>query len=400
MLRGAQPVRRRAAVLPLTAILLVVLLGMVAFAVDTGHICTTEAQLQNAADSAALAGASQLLIPYVPGSPSANTMTQNAVNNATAQAQLYAGYHSAGGVTLTLPAGDVVVGYQATPGSGSLTAWATGGTFPNTVEVTTKRTASTNGRLPLFFAPVVGIKDWRGSATAKATCNLASTGVTGFSGSPAAPLPPLLPIAVDNNFWTTFLTTGKSPDGTVYDTYTATLPTPQVQPPNNVSSGADGIPEFVEIYPNATSSGNFGLVSLRNSAATDVGTYNTWFGNGPSATDLSSFGTGGLQATPASPVTMYGGPGLKSVLISTIQAAIGQPRAVPLFSAYTGSGSNMQYTVVGFAGVTIVSATGSGSNISVIVQPMIFINPNVTTKSGAVTGSSFLYPTSPLTLTY
>ena len=52
---------RRGAVTPLAAIMMVVIMAFVALGVDLGYIAVVHAQLQNAADSAALAGASQLL---------------------------------------------------------------------------------------------------------------------------------------------------------------------------------------------------------------------------------------------------------------------------------------------------------------------------------------------------
>jgi hypothetical protein len=70
-----------------------------------------------------------------------------------------------------------------------------------------------------------------------------------------------------------------------------------------------------------------------------------------------------------------------------------------LFSAYSSQGSNTQYTIVGFVGATVVSATGSGSNLSVVVQPCIVIDPTVTTGGTASSGSSGIFPTSPLRLT-
>lgn len=63
--------KRTGAVIPLTAILLVPILAMVAFSVDTGWVTHTENQLQSAADAAALAGAGQLASGftqyYLPG---------------------------------------------------------------------------------------------------------------------------------------------------------------------------------------------------------------------------------------------------------------------------------------------------------------------------------------------
>jgi hypothetical protein len=73
---------------------------------------------------------------------------------------------------------------------------------------------------------------------------------------------------------------------------------------------------------------------------------------------------------------------------------------VALFSSYSGNGANTTYKVVGFAGVTIVQATGKGSNMQVTIQPMMVTDPTATT-SGSSWGSStnsFIGPTSPLAL--
>jgi hypothetical protein len=51
---------------------------------------------------------------------------------------------------------------------------------------------------------------------------------------------------------------------------------------------------------------------------------------------------------------------------------------------------------VGFAGVTIVSATGQGNNVQIIVQPIVTVDSTATTGSGG--GSSFVYPTTPISL--
>jgi len=51
---------RRGVVAPLTAILMVVMLGMIAFAVDIGYITLSRNQAQDSADSAALAAVNKL----------------------------------------------------------------------------------------------------------------------------------------------------------------------------------------------------------------------------------------------------------------------------------------------------------------------------------------------------
>lgn len=390
---------RRGTVVPLTAVVMIVLLGMVAFAVDVGLMCWTKAELQNAADAGALAGAAKLIRPQVPGSQSQDAAAVQVIAEAKAEAQRFVGYHRAGGVGLTLPAQDVVVGYEAASSRGDVPAWGSGQPYPNAVQVTTRRGQEANGPVGLFFAPALGIKTWSGGATAVAYFKPGNAGVTGFTTT-KAPLPKLLPITIDVNFWNTFLATGKSPDGTVHDVFTAKLPTSQQQPPANVSAGGDGVPEFQDGYPNNNSPGNFGLINLRlTNPQNDMPAFSNWILNGPSASDLDSFGASGYQATPAAPVDVKGGPGLKSSLQPDFQAIIGETRAVPLFSSYSGNGSNTFYKVVGFAAVTVVKATGRGSNLEVVLQPMILINPNATTQPGAQTVNGFIYPSTPISLT-
>ena len=65
MLRFARKQRRdrRGNILVLTALVLVTMLSVVAFAVDLGLIVTAKSQLQRTADAAALAGASAIYVP-------------------------------------------------------------------------------------------------------------------------------------------------------------------------------------------------------------------------------------------------------------------------------------------------------------------------------------------------
>ena len=94
---------RAAAIAPLTAVLLIPLLAMVAFAVDIGWISLTQSDLQNAADAAALAAAGQMTNGFVsynlPGQTAANQNSILNTSEASARtfAKHYAGYNAAGG---------------------------------------------------------------------------------------------------------------------------------------------------------------------------------------------------------------------------------------------------------------------------------------------------------------
>jgi Flp pilus assembly protein TadG len=57
-----RPFRRPGNVIPIMAILAVFLVGMVAFAIDTGYVAGTRTRLQAATDSGALAGCEKLMV--------------------------------------------------------------------------------------------------------------------------------------------------------------------------------------------------------------------------------------------------------------------------------------------------------------------------------------------------
>src|SRR5262249_31940708 len=150
---------RRGALAPLTAVLLIPVLGMIAFSVDLGWVTHTQNELQSAADASALAGAGQLrsgwVQYYLPGQTSANktTILNNSSTKARTYAKTYAGCNSAGDVSsLTLLDADITLGY--TDSGGTFTALASYSGYPNTVQVVLRRDNSANNPLPMFFAQV------------------------------------------------------------------------------------------------------------------------------------------------------------------------------------------------------------------------------------------------------
>src|SRR5947199_9703428 len=93
---------RRGSVVPLVAILLVPFTAMVAFAADMAWIVQARADLQNAADAAALAGVEQLQSGFVQYSLPGQTLQSSILATAEASARTYAknfaSYNKAGGV--------------------------------------------------------------------------------------------------------------------------------------------------------------------------------------------------------------------------------------------------------------------------------------------------------------
>src|SRR5512139_2755407 len=137
------------------AILLTVLIGFAALAVDVGYIMVTRNELQNIADAAALAGARWLgneyqgmtyehQMAYVCDPSAIQTVVQQVA------AQSFAGSLEG----LTVNPGDIRIGdwnQNATP---PLTETLNA---PDAVSVTVRRDGAANGPITTFFARVFGV---------------------------------------------------------------------------------------------------------------------------------------------------------------------------------------------------------------------------------------------------
>jgi Flp pilus assembly protein TadG len=372
---------RRGAVAVLIAILLVPLLGLLAFGIDAGWIALTKTELQNAADAAALAGAGQLMNGYVlynlPGETNQAGILNTAKTNAIAQAKLVATRNGAGAVkALVLNDADVEFGF--TDAQGAYSTLAQHGGYPNTVKVVLRRDNSANTPLTLFFGRIVGMNSTTVSATAAATTFAGR--VTAFD--PGAGLNGrLLPVAFDMNAWNQYLANGRSPDGTIH-------------------AGPNGAPQ-IDVYPSPTNApGNFGLVTI-GTPTNSASDYETWVSQGPTPADIAYLKNNGLlPVSLTAPEWWDGSPGLKSSLSGAFSdlASAGTHKLIPLFkpastSPYQGpkgQGSNSYYDIVGFAGVTITQAGGNGGNLNVSVQPCAVIDPTAVydTTTIAPTGTT------------
>jgi Flp pilus assembly protein TadG len=148
--QSRRPQPNRGAVAVLAAFLLVMLLAMVAFAVDLGYIAHAQTELQRSADAAALAAASQL--PDQAAAIAAAVATSR--DNQT-------------GVAPPIDPADIEFGFwnrdTVTFGDSAL------GGSPSAVRVTIRRTAAGGNALNLFFGQLLGRK--RADVTATATAS-------------------------------------------------------------------------------------------------------------------------------------------------------------------------------------------------------------------------------------
>lgn len=373
---------RRGAVIVMVALMLIVLFACTALCIDIGWATLAKSELQNAADSAAAAGAVQLQAKYGPYL-SATSATQTSLSStartmATADSTRFASYHGAGGVpSLALPSGDVQFGF--TNASGSFAANAAG--YPNTVQVVTRRDQTANSPLAFFFGPVLGKSNASITATSRAT--VYSGLITGFDpdgggeGTGGGPggwgddyasagnfACKLLPLAFDVNDWNHFVSTGVSPDGTT-------------------QTDAEGVRQ-IKVYPSpGNSPGNFGLLCIGPWTNANP-QYSSWILDGPTGNDLQTLmNEGKFPVSQSSPKNWKGSPGLRTALKSDFVSIIGQPRLLPLFKpaadspyqAASGNGSNTTYAIVGFVGVKVTVASGAGNNLNISVQPCDVIDP-------------------------
>ena len=140
-----RPTDRPGAILVLTAVLMIVLIGMVAFGVDLGYVVLTRTELQTAADAAALAGAG----------------AANEGRAAAAQAVYqFASLHTVGGRPITPDQVEIRYGL-----------WDKNSrTFiPSTTECSAVEVTLQSFERPLFFGRVLGKQFFQSEAKAIAT---------------------------------------------------------------------------------------------------------------------------------------------------------------------------------------------------------------------------------------
>ena len=163
----------RGAVAVTVAIVLVVLLGFGALALDISNAMIARNELQNVADASALAGARQLGLIYA-ALPTTTPYTGNVLSNpaaVTGAVTAVASVNQARQVLVSINASDVVIGVWNST-SRTLTPGNVGATA---VRVTARRDSGTNGPVATWLAGIMGINSMNVVATA--TAALTGTGV-------------------------------------------------------------------------------------------------------------------------------------------------------------------------------------------------------------------------------
>ncbi len=364
--------QRRGTVAVLTAVMLVILLAMCAFAIDVGYLLLAKSELQRSADAAALAAAWELV-------------DQNELTNASPISTLVANARSTasqfGALNPVLkhspeiPDANIVVGHLADFTDPTLSIDTSGINFPNIVQVKVSRTSSQNGTVPFFLASILGID----SAAAEATSTAAIlTSFNGFRAPSDGGNLGMLPFALDVETWDAMI------GGAGTDDWTWNASTSQIE------AGPDGILE-INLCPQGTGSpGNRGTVDIgsNNNSTADIARQIL---DGVTPADLAYHG-GSLEFDSYGELSLNGDTGISAAIKGELLAIKGEPRVIPVFTLLTANGDNAQYTIVRFVGIRIceVKLTGALSRKRVMIQPAQVVARGGIPGTGTTT-SSFIY---------
>lgn len=357
MLRASPARTRRGHVIALVVILLVFLVGMVAFAIDTGYIAATRTRLQGTSEAGALAAAGKLTT--WPGQAVPET-------SARSEARKF--------VTLNEPLSvrdqDLrLVRYNPLkPASERLATAYSVASPPNAVELTLRRDDLANGRLQLSFGPVLGhsAADIRTKATAYI---LPAKGIKAGA--------PLLPYVMQIDYY--FACVGQQRYGVdgklieVADDYT-------VHPNGSVTSGADGVFECVLFSSKQNAPGNFGSLDI-GSASNGTPELHRQILRGPTTSDFEEddfrikVAADGALYTP---VNLGGDTGLSTSTKHAFEMTFGEPRIVPLYDTVEGTGDGAVYHVIGYAAITVLAVDFNGTPKRLWIQPTKVITNKAT----------------------
>ncbi len=346
-------------VLVQVAVSTTLLLGFAALAVDVGQLFSVQAELQRAADSAALAGASGYFTNA--GLIQNTAELDTIIPDRTQEYSLYNETYRAGGTDVELA--DITFGTHdfSNPDAPLDTS---GWSRFNAVEVTTRRTAeSSNGAVGFFFAQVFGMTqgDVTSSATAAVDDRVAGYDYEEGNG------PALLPFTIHVQIYDDLVQNGA--DEWSYD--------------GGAVGAGDGVPE-IKLFPykqsgagnNNVGAGNFGILEFGGSGTNQV---RNNIENGVDPADL--------EAAMGTDVPMYfndegqpqtynltGEPGMKAGVENAVEQRIGDIVSFFLHDLVTGSGSNAVYRNVGIrvGRLVHIDLHGSPDNKELVIQPVAY----------------------------
>jgi Flp pilus assembly protein TadG len=371
--KSRRQARRSGNILVLSAVLMVMTMAIMAFAMDVGALLVARTELQRAADAAALSATWELIDQ---GALSGNASTANTSSAARASAVNFASWNKVLTQPLAIATSDVEVGYVSDPTNPDSGFYTMSTAAPNAVRVRVRKSSMLNNPVSFGFARVIGInsQDLEAVATAALIASFDGFRTPGDGGNVG-----ILPIALDEPSWDAMLA-GDGTDDWRWDPVTSTA-----------SCGSDGIRE-VNLYPKGNGSpGNRGTVDIgsNNNSTADLARQIL---HGVTADDLAHHG-GELRFNSSGTLALNGDTGISAGIKDELTSIIGQPRTIPVFRSVVGPGNNATYTIVRFVGIRIldVKLTGSQSSKRVIVQPATVVARGAIPSTATSGRSDFVY---------
>lgn len=372
--RRPRPDARRGVITLLAAIFSVVVVGLVAFAVDVGYVLSVKEEMQRTADSAALASCWDYAQQLANGADS-----NNAQLSGRAAASQYTSSNKVGNLGLAIetnysntPGGDLVFGYVNDLYDASAQLDTSSPDLFNAVQVKVRRDDTMNGQAPLFFARIFGRTGQPLNATATAAI---VRDVKGFQTSSGGGNLDLLPFALDLETFDAWIA-GCGGDNWTWDGVN-----------QRICPGADGILE-VNLYPQDTGSpGNRGTVDIgsSNNSTRDIARQILY---GINASDLAHH-NGVLEFNECGKLYLNGDTGISAGVKDELACIKGQPRVIPIFSEVNGPGNNACYTIVKWFGIRIMDVKLTGpmkkKHVTIQAAPIVVrgVIPSTTAGSSA-----------------
>jgi hypothetical protein len=385
---------------------MIMVFGFLAFSVDVGYIALTKAQLQAASDAGVRAGAFELK----DGLGVARSKTPAEAKAAASQASVaVAAANRAGDASSVYanPLRDLRFGQVLfDPGTGTWNKqW--GVTPYNMVELTLHRdqlpppqeegggegsgtgggsATTSDGPLPLFFAPVIGHDDAALSTKAIAGL-LPGNGFRIASGSSEGL--PYLPFGLDVGTWEAVLRKDTDPKWNLRDGFHQDPKTGKV----TKVPGGDGLFE-ANLYPEGgTTTGNRGTVDIGSGDNSNSNIIRQIL-HGLNESDLTYFPNNSVIP----PLWINGDTGISAGFKEELESIQGQMRLIPIFDQVYANGDNAMYHIVKFVGVTVVEVKTNGNPKRLLVQPLTFFDSAVLPDVSGTPISDDTYFTTPVLL--
>lgn len=371
--------RRRGSGTLLMLVIVLVMMAVLGATIELALVYQVHLQLQGAADTAALAGAVELLDDDVlrPGN---RPNLHDDVRRARRAAVAYAAANVAAAVPVECdanfendPAGDVVVGWVDEPRSvqSPLLPWDGSGTV-NTLQVRLHRTAERGNPVALWFTSILGLSQADVEARGQASIDRR---VFGFRPTREDNVP-LVPLAILRRGGDGWFDQAFAPaDASWNDRYHVDERTGAVTP------GPDGIPEIeLRITPpgaEATARDNAGFLLLdKEQSSSELARQ---IATGMGRDDLQAHG-GQLALTADGTLALPGSKSISRELIAALRGIQGVKRVWPLYRTHRDLGGMSVFELDGFVAGQVVDVQVSGDGqLIVLVQPCLLVTATALT---------------------